>query len=96
MNQATPTIEQVKALHGRNAAMLTAAETEILKHYERLGRKEGVAVAYIRDSGPTMEQLASASVEERRQLLREGNYTIRIITDQNTAQVFKDISNTKA
>lgn len=70
-------IAAVKALDGKNFAMLSPEEEELLSFYRSQGRKFGVAVCIISDVDP--EELARAPSQLHvDQILKRGNSRISV------------------
>lgn len=59
MMTTIPSLEAVLALDGRNFAMLTAEEQEVLTFYRNQGRKFDVSVAILSDADPKELERAS-------------------------------------
>ena len=73
---ATPSIEAVKALDGKNFAMLSAQEHQVLNFYLDRGRKYGVNVEIVSDAD--REELARASREQAGQILARANSHVKV------------------
>lgn len=72
-----PTIGQIKALHGRIFAMLTAQESEVLDFYRAQGRKFDVSVSIINQADA--EELARASSQQHADtIMKQANSRVSI------------------
>lgn len=76
-NAEQPSIEAIRALHGKIFAMLTPEEEATLNFYRDRGRKYGVAVSIINEADP--EELAKATSRlQADEILKRGNSRINV------------------
>jgi hypothetical protein len=73
---ATPSIEAVKALDGKNFAMLSEEERQVLHFYLDRGRKHGVNVEIVSDADGA--NLARASREQADEILARANSHVKL------------------
>lgn len=71
-----PTLDAVKALDGKNLAMLSNDEQAVLRFYRDQGRKFDVSVAILSDADP--KDLERASREQADEIMRRANSHVRI------------------
>lgn len=77
MASALPALLELKALDGRIVAMLTPAETAVLRFYRDQGRKFDVQVAIINEANPA-ELAAARSAAEADALMKSANSRVAI------------------
>lgn len=71
-----PSIAAVQALDGRNFAMLSAGELEVLAFYRDRGRKFDVSVAILSDADP--KALERASREQADEIMKRANSHVQV------------------
>lgn len=77
LQSTIPTIEAVKALHGRIFAMLNASELETLEFYRAQGRKYGVSVT-IENKADPVAVAAAKSRQEADHIMKSANSLISV------------------
>ena len=80
MGAIAPSIEAVKALDGKNFAMLNQDERQILDFYRDRGRKYGVSVAIVSDADSD-ELARAASREQADQILAKANSRVHVTAE---------------
>lgn len=79
MQYLTPTLDQIQALDGRDFAMLSTVELEVLKFYRNQGRKFDVAISIVNKAHATcMAHTMPRSVEDGNQNHRNSFITVAI------------------
>lgn len=76
MESQQPSIEAVQALDGKNFAMLSAAERQVLNFFLAQGRKYGVTAEIVSDADPA--ELERASREQADQILARANGHVKV------------------
>lgn len=79
----SPSIEDLKTLDGRQVAMLSKAERDVLRFFIEQGRKHKVAVLIQSDADP--EELVSASKQQAEDILERANSYVRLRFSEETA-----------
>ena len=82
----TPTLTQVRALHGRIVSMLTAEEAAVLEFYLVQGRKRQVKVAIINEANPA-ELAAARSALEADAIMKRADNRVVISVSRSAATV---------
>ena len=75
--QPEHTVEAAQALHGRNVAMLSPDESEVLNYFIQQGRKFGVTIGIDTDADPNDLQAAGSPAQER-EIMRRANSTVKV------------------
>lgn len=76
MESQQPSIEAVQALDGKNFAMLSEEERQVLAFFLEQGRKHGVKVEVLSDADPAA--LERASREQADQILARANSHVKV------------------
>ena len=81
-----PTLAAVQALNGKNFAMLSAEEQQVLTFYRDHGRKFDVSVAILSDADP--KELERASRQQADEIMRRANSYVRITIGNGAQQAW--------
>lgn len=82
-----PTLDAIRALDGRNFAMLTADELAVLRFYRDQGHKFDVAITITSDADA--KELERASREQADELMRRANSHVHIVVGANAEKAWR-------